>query len=106
MNVVQNVSAIVNSPEIAEMVLQAVQAGELAERQGLATLRLDSARREHQVTDPEKAGRMDGVEARVADRPLPEHRAAGRRVRAGGTAPEDPVLPEAAGEGHRIDLLA
>jgi hypothetical protein len=107
MNVSQNVSAIVNSPQIAEMALQSVQAAELAERQGLATLRLDSERREHQVTDPEKADQMAGVEARVSGRPLPEARAAKRRARSGGASPtEVSVLPEAAGEGHRIDLLA
>jgi hypothetical protein len=107
MNVSQNVSAIVNSPQIAEMALQSVQAAELAERQGLATLRLDSERREHQVTDPEKADQMDGVEARGSGRPLPEPRAARRRARSDGApAPEESVIPEAAGDGHRVDLLA
>lgn len=106
MNVSQNVSAIVNSPQIAEMALQSVQAAELAERQGLATLRLDSERREHQVTDPEKSEQMAGVEARVSGRPFPDPRPARRRAPARGASPEGSVPPEAAGEGHRIDLLA
>ncbi|HTA16808.1 MAG TPA: hypothetical protein VK786_03595 [bacterium] len=106
MNVSQNVSAIFNSPQIAELALQSVQAAELAERQGLATLRLESERREHQVTDPEKADQMAGVEAGVSGRPLPEPRTAGRRIRAGGGGPEESVIREAAGDGHRIDLLA
>ena len=101
MNVSQNVSAIIQSPELAEVVLQAVQAGEMAERQGLANLDSDAVRRQNQVAEAENSGKTSGVDLRAGvRRPLPPARRRARQAPA-------PAGEEAPPQGpHRIDLVA
>ncbi|HTB22119.1 MAG TPA: hypothetical protein VK914_05395 [bacterium] len=107
MNVSQNVSAIFNSPEIAEMVLQSVQAGELAELQGLASTRRESERREHQVTGAEASEQASTVDPHPSDQPLTMARPPRRPPHARPPLAQQPeeTSPEPGG-GHRINLLA
>lgn len=109
MNVSQNISAIFNSPEIAAIALQAVQAGDLAERQTAILLQAEERRREHQVTGSREASSTDGVAPHSPDQQAAAPPRARRKAR-----PASPAAPEAEadgtqagpGDGHRINLMA
>jgi len=110
MNVSQDVSAIFRSPELSVVATQAVQAGEMAVRQGLDTLRQDALRAEDQVQasqpDP-RSGAVDGRSqaggappGRRQRRKAPAPAAAQPQPLPGASAGADPQLPP-----HRIDLV-
>jgi hypothetical protein len=110
MNVSQNISAIFNSPEIAAVALQAVQAGEMAERQDAILLAAEERRREHQVTGSREASTTDGVAPHSPDTQAASPRARRKARPAAAPAPEDAAEADSTqagpGDGHRINLMA
>ncbi len=108
MNVAQNLSAIFNSPQWAEVNLQAIQAADMAERQVAETRRREALRRESQVTGSARADESEGVRADESGTGGGGGGALGRRPGRGAeSAGGDPGGPTVGdGDGHRIDLVA
>lgn len=99
MSIIQSVTALFRSPDAAVMVNQAVQASDLAARQGQAGLQRDAARREEMIVDALPGQAPASVGQRPEDEQRPRHR--GRpepdKAGAGVLAPEAP---------HRLDITA
>src|SRR5665213_3194034 len=106
MNVVQNISAIVNSPEIAAVALQAVQAGEMAERQGLAALRREHLLKERQVLGTEETLAADGLDRHSGGaQPSPTPRRKVRRPVGAPAAEAAELMDPEPGGGHHINVV-
>jgi hypothetical protein len=96
----QGVSALFRSLDAAMIANQAVQASEMAVRQGSASLQVDAQRRQAMVTQMLQSA---GAAAVGGEGQPPERGGPGRRRR-----PRDPEVsgPPAPGSVHRIDLIA
>ena len=101
MNVVQGVNAIIQSPEIAIMAAQAVQASDLAARQGVSSLIRDAERQQDQVQDPKELGEteMTGQRRQAPEDPWRRRR---RQALLAAAADSDPAPRPA----QRLDILA
>jgi hypothetical protein len=64
MSILQAVTAIFRSPDAAVMAAQAVQASELAARQGVASIQRDAERQADQVSPANTLGESVGVDER------------------------------------------
>lgn len=98
MNVLQAVTAIFRSPEAAVLVAQAVQASDLAARQGQASIHRDAARRQDQVAAAESLGPSEKTGPKQA-----QEQASQRKRNAPGKPTPDAPLHR---RGGRLDITA
>jgi hypothetical protein len=101
-NISNDAAAVSRTPELSTVYTQAVQAGDMALRRGLAALESDRIRRQDQVPASELGPGAEALDPRAPSR-RGERGAARRKPQAApGQAPgTDPPLP-----AHRIDLVA
>jgi hypothetical protein len=101
MSDLQNLTALFRSPEAAVIANQAVQAAEIAARQGLASIRTDAQHRQAMVNQAEQAA--DTAQISDRGRQKEEEAPSPRRRHAGGEGAQGPDAPA---PRRRIDLIA
>jgi hypothetical protein len=101
MSDLQNLTALFRSPEAAVVANQAVQAAEIAARQGLASIRADAVQRQAMVNQAEQSA--DSALISGEARQQEEEASKPRRRRAGGEGAQG---PDAQPPRRRIDLIA
>lgn len=97
MSIIQSVTALFRSPDAAVMVNQAVQASDLAARQGQASLQRDAARREEMIVDALPTQPSNIIGQRPEDEKHPSHRGHPE----GDSAESDAPAPDSP---HRLDI--
>jgi hypothetical protein len=98
----QGVSALFRAMDAAVMANQAVVAGDMAARQGIASMQLDARRQAMMV-----GGTLESAKSAVINGgTTPQERDTGRRARRGARPSGASEGPRAQGPAHRIDLIA
>jgi hypothetical protein len=96
--ILNGLSSLVRTPEIAVIAAQGVQAGELAARQGLASIQRDAQHREHMISGMDASDATERTGQRLTPLELEERRRKAAERKAG------PLKGPAAWPQHRLDI--